>query len=724
MRLARQVKDTGGGEEPAAAFAAGAAAAADGDLDLGALGRALWRKRWWVIAPTIAACVLSAVAVNFLTPKYKSEAHILYDGRENVFLRPEADKATPDRGGADPEAVSSQVQLVMSRELALDVIKQLKLNELAEFDPLLRGISPLRYLFAFTGLARDPTRMSAEERVLDAYYERLAVFPVDRTRVITIEFQSADPELAARVSNAIAERYLGLQQVAVRDQTRAAGEWLSGEIDSLRKKVAEAEAKVEDYRSKSNLFIGTNNTTLSNQGLGEVNSQLAALRAVKADAETRARLIRAQLQKGGLIEASEIVNSDFLRRLSEQRVTLRAQLAEQSSTLLDQHPRIKELKAQIADLDAQMRNEAEKQLRALESDARIAGARVETLSGNLDQLKHQAATTNGQDVQLRALEREARAQRDLLESYLGRYRETTARDSIATAPADARIISRANVSNTPFFPKRMPIVLVATLAALVISMGLAIAGELLGGGYGVRLVPAPPAVIASVAMPNVTPLDAPGATHPALGVPIAVIDRFARELRGMGLSARRIAVVGAVREVATSLAAITLARALVKDSRVVLVDLAFGAANLTVIAADPAVRGIADLVRGDASFGDIITRDRFSRLHVVTAGLRDADLAAMLAAPRLLTTLEALARTYDHVVIDAGAVPDIAVERFARLADKAVLIAAENDLAAVQSAQLRLNAGGFSDVTVLVGAPQATPEVADVAPQRRPAAAA
>ena len=113
--------------------------------------------------------------------------------------------------------------------------------------------------------------MTPEERVLESYYERLTVFPVDKSRVISVEFQSADPELAARVANSVADNYLGFQQVARQEQTRAAGRWLGGEIDVLRKRVAEAEAKVEEFRSKTNLFIGTNGTTLSSQTLGELN---------------------------------------------------------------------------------------------------------------------------------------------------------------------------------------------------------------------------------------------------------------------------------------------------------------------------------------------------------------------------------------------------------------------------------------------------------------------
>src|ERR1700692_1912474 len=74
--------------KPAPASVRPAAAAVSGDLDLRVLGHALLRKRGWIIVPTVLAAVLSIAAVNIVTPRYKSEAGILVDGRENVFLRP------------------------------------------------------------------------------------------------------------------------------------------------------------------------------------------------------------------------------------------------------------------------------------------------------------------------------------------------------------------------------------------------------------------------------------------------------------------------------------------------------------------------------------------------------------------------------------------------------------------------------------------------------------
>ena len=278
---------------PAIAYKPVAASAVSetGDLDLRVLGQALVRKRGWIIVPTVLALVISVIAVNLVTPRYKSEARILIDGRENVFLRPSGER-NEERSSLDAEAVTSQVQLVQSRDLAREVIRKNKLAELPEFDSVLQGLSPLKSMLALFGIGRDPFSLTPEERVLDAYYERFTAYAVDKSRVIVVEFQSRDPELAARVTNSIAESYLVLQQTARQEQAKSAGQWLSGEIDSLRKRVSDAESRVEEFRSKSSLFVGTNNTTLSNQQMGEINTQLNNARALKSDAESKARMIR------------------------------------------------------------------------------------------------------------------------------------------------------------------------------------------------------------------------------------------------------------------------------------------------------------------------------------------------------------------------------------------------------------------------------------------------
>jgi uncharacterized protein involved in exopolysaccharide biosynthesis len=706
---------------PALSAAIPPAASATGDLDVHALGHALMRKRGWIIIPTLLALVLSLAAVNMITPRFKSEARILVDGRDSVFLRPNGER-NEERNPLDAEAVTSQVQLLQSRDLAREIIRKNKLDERPEFDPVLRGFSPLRSLLALFGVGRDPFSLTPEERVLEAYFDRFTTYAVDKSRVIVVEFQSRDPELAARVANSIAEGYLVLQQDARQQQAKAASQWLSGEIESLRKKVAEAESRVEDFRSKSSLFVGTNNTTLSNQQMGEINTQLNNARALKSDAESKARLIKEMLQSGKPIEASEVLNSELVRRLSEQRVTLRAQLAEQSSTLLGGHPRIKELKAQLADLDRQLREEAGKVSRSLDNDARIASGRVEGLITSLDQLKKQASSNNGQDVQLRALEREAKAQRDLLESYLAKYREANTRENIEAAPADGRIISRASVSNTPAYPKKLPIVLIATLAILLLTSGAIATGELLrmtAPRASVVLAPAPEIGLASSPEPVRAPAVAPelpasavveaddvlqpmpsetrvDAQRVDVAMGIDEIEQLAADLAGA--AARKVTVLGTASSESITLTALTLARLMAQHAKIVVVDLV--ATSSAITAVDPAAPGLAELMQGEASFAQIITRDRLSRVHLVSAGRPGFD-RAHLQSPRLTLAIDALLRVYDHVLLDAGTASDLPAELLTSQARAVVVPDASmtSDARTLMCDQLR--AVGFSEVTML-----------------------
>jgi uncharacterized protein involved in exopolysaccharide biosynthesis/Mrp family chromosome partitioning ATPase len=712
MRLAfwRFDKASAASAHPKVAPAAdGPPAAQAGELDFLAIGQALARKRSWIIVPTVLAAALSITAVNMITPRYKSEARILIDGRENIFLRPNGERAE-DRNALDAEAVTSQVQLLLSRDLARDIIKKNKLAALPEFDPVLRGFSPLKSLLALIGIGRDPVSLTPEERVLDAYYERFAAYAVDKSRVIVIEFQSRDPDLAAQVANSIADGYLVLQQGARRDQAKSAGQWLSGEIESLRRKVADAESRVEDFRSGSSLFVGTNNTTLSNQQMGELNTQLNNARALKSDAESKARLIREMLQSGKPIESAEVLNSELIRRLSEQRVTLRAQLAEQSSTLLDNHPRIKELKAQLADLDRQIRDEASKLSRSLDNDARIAGGRVENLNTNLDQLKKLASSANGQDVQLRAFEREAKAQRDLLESYLAKYREATTRENIEAAPADGRIISRASVSNSPAYPKKLPIVLIATLATLMFATGTIVTGELLrmtvpraaaAFGSAPAALRAPAAgsfAVSDERMPASDSFAAPIA--PSIESELGEVEQLAGRLLAAGAAARKVTILGTASSQSITLTALTLARLIARSAKVIVVDLSATSPTISAVSVDPNAPGLAELMQGEASFTQVITKDLMSRAQLVSSGRPGSD-RTLLQSPRLGLAIDALLNVYDHVLLAAGSAADLPAEILTSQARAVVVPDASMAADARNLMCEQLKAVGFSEVTML-----------------------
>jgi MinD-like ATPase involved in chromosome partitioning or flagellar assembly len=180
------------------------------------------------------------------------------------------------------------------------------------------------------------------------------------------------------------------------------------------------------------------------------------------------------------------------------------------------------------------------------------------------------------------------------------------------------------------------------------------------------------------------------------------IDELAQYFRLSEHAGRRIAIVGAARNVGTTRTAIALARLLSRSGGVVLVDLALAAPNIEIISREPGRAGIADLVRGTASFGEIISRDQFSRLHLVTAGRMEGEPHDVIASPTLAAAVDALAQSYDYLVIDGG-IQSEGSGRLAPMAPRAVLVGGDATADAVQALSDRLRSQGFIDVTVLTG---------------------
>jgi uncharacterized protein involved in exopolysaccharide biosynthesis len=466
-----------------------------GEIDLVALFREIGRRKWLVLLTTVGALALSTVAVNIIKPRYTAETRVFLENRDTEYTRIGREGQRGNDPLIDQDAVLSQVQLVQSRDIARAMIRRFDLGTKPEFDDVLSGTDALTKVAVMLGLINNPASMSPEERVLEKYFDKLKAFAVAKSRVIAIEFQSRDPELAAKLSDAIAQEYIKQLEQAKKGSAKAAGSWLGRTIDTLRERVAIAEGKVETFRSQNGLFLvgGGNgdNSNISSQQLSELNTQLATARSQQAELSAKARMIREAVRQGRIFEVSDVVNNESVRRLIESRATLKAQIAQEERTLLPQHPRIKELYAQLGGLEEQVRNAAERTSRALENDARAAGGRVAASQAELDQQKRQSGTSNEQEVQLRALEREAKAEREQLETYLTRYRDATSRDADNAVTADARVVSTAIVPTNPSFPKKLPIILIATLAAFAIALFWILTKALLSERVYARRLPEP-----------------------------------------------------------------------------------------------------------------------------------------------------------------------------------------------------------------------------------------
>ncbi|MCA3628035.1 MAG: hypothetical protein IOC49_12485 [Methylobacterium sp.] len=708
------------------------------DQDVVTLGAALWRRRFSILVPTALAFGVSLAIVNMLPARHSGEARVLLESRETVHSRPMADPR--ENAAIDPEALAGQVQIVMSKDLALKVIRDLELTKRAEFNPIAKGLGVVHILGMLTGMMNDPRAIPIEERALQNFHKRLLVSPQEKSRVLSIRFQSEDAQLAANVANRIAEEYLSRAEMAKRDTAKVASEGLDKAIEPLMRRVIDADANLEAFRASKGLFVGSGNMTISNQQLAEMNAQLATARARQADLEARARLIREALRLGRVFETSEINNDELVRRLLERRTALKAQIAFDERTLLPGHPRMQELHAQLRDLETQVRAAAERAARALENDARAAGARLESLQAELDNQMRLAALAKEDEAQLKALEREASAPREQPLSFRNPFHDDPSPSGETASPADGRIISRASAQNDPAFPERLSIVALATLGMLVVSSALVASLHLmarlsifaraatgargpLGAGIGKFrerharpaegwMMPAGPVSVAVPAArewfgelpPAAEPIAEAGFAHAGFAPAASSLpDEIAAELALLGVPGRAKVLVlqGLGRGTRIALQAMIIGRRIAQDGATVIVDLS-GANPLYPSVLGDGAMGLADYLAGTVEIADILHRDPHSRLHLVPAGEPLAShLAGPVARQAVQSLVRALAEAYVFVVIDAGPVGG-AAEFVTEAADCLGLVAPEGaDEDYLQEAIARLEEISAAPVLVI-----------------------
>ncbi|AZN99364.1 chain-length determining protein [Mesorhizobium sp. M9A.F.Ca.ET.002.03.1.2] len=723
-------------------------AAANVDVDLRQLFASLARNWLRILVVALVVTGLALALAWLATPHYKAETRLLIETRESVYTRPDGTNDN-DKPILDEEGVTSQVEVISSTDILKQVAQKLNLSRLPEFDET-ADMPVLSRLLVIAGLKSDPNEIPPQERVLKTMREKLNVYRVEKSRVIVIEFSSENPRLAAEIPNAIADAYISVQGNAKTESNSAATDWLAPEIADLSRRVKDAEAKVASYRAQSDLLMGGNNSVLATQQLSELSSELSRVRANRASAEATADSVRRALQNGGSLDAvPEVLSSELIQRLRERQVELNANIADLSTSLLDNHPRIRALKSQLADLDRQIRNEAEKIMKGLMTQAQTAQARENQLVADVNTLKAASARAGDQQVELDALQREATAQRQLLESYLTRYREASSRKDSNYLPVDARVFSRAVAPSEPYFPKILPIAGAALVGSLLLMAIVTLLQELFSGramrpATGARFerieqvaMPAvrqEPTVLqeteerqpeadakpytaampyAAAAPDMIATAEEPASEEQAFAEPVPAratlgeidIEHAAEKLIASG-AARAIFVSPEGDEAAAS--AVLVARE-VSDAglRVLLLDLTASGAASRPMLDSRLFPGITNLLASEAVFSDVIHPDLYSDCHVIPVGTAD-PVRAMRAADRLPIIMQSLTTAYDLVVVECGPTDAQGISRLVGEGTEVFLSMLEPDDEVAQAA-IELIESGYPDLTLVTPVGHETP---------------
>ncbi|WP_262692801.1 GumC family protein [Kordiimonas aestuarii] len=466
-------------------------------IDIRAIALVLWRRKWVIVNTAILITLLTAVVVFQLKPRYTAATMLAMETRQNRVVDLEA---VMSGLGTDQSAIKTEIDVLSSRRLAGKLVDTQKLVEDPEFNPalkskggILHALNPMTYLpdawrdallgGGTDGLSAADIQAAERAQVVNNVLAGLTVTNPPRSYTLIIAFESLSAKKSAKLANSLANLYLTDQLEVKFEATERANEWLNERVYELREKVRISEQAAQQFREVNRLVQTQSAGLVSEQQLAQLNTQLVTARTELARIEARERQIEQNVASGTVEESGllEVVQSPLIQRLKEQESEVRRRRAELATRYGPKHPRMMNVEAELGDLKNKISLEINKIVSGIRGEAEVAAIRVRTLEENLEALKQESFTVSRAQVQMRELDREAEANRLLLQTFLTRFKETSSQDGIQQA--DARVISQADVPTFPSFPKKKVILLVAMVAGVAAGVGLAFLLETLDNGY-------------------------------------------------------------------------------------------------------------------------------------------------------------------------------------------------------------------------------------------------
>ena len=632
--------------------------------EAGDLWRILWRRKKLVIGTALLLGLL-ALSYALLTPSlYTATAQILIDPRDRQVVSNDVNPGTlsPDGGIAQ---VESQVKVIESDAVLGRAVARTGLETEPGFGAP-RNLWLTRTVAALRALVTGPPperKIDAQGRALAQLRRKLAVKRADKVFVIDVIVTTEDPDLSAKIVNAIATAYLTDQTEARAEAARRAAGELRGRLDELRQAVNVADKKLEDYKARTGL-ITASGRLVNEQQLTDLNTRLVAAQARTADAQARLQGIRdARGRAVGAGAMPEAVQSAAIDRLRGQYAELAAKEADLRTNLGERHPFIAAVRTQMQDVRRLIDAELNRIAGAAETEANRAQANERTLTAELGRLRQQAAVNSQSSVQLRELEREVEAARSVYNAFLVRAREIKEQSSIDSS--NARIITAARPPEDPSWPPRLILIAAALFGGLGLGAGLALMREYLAPTV---LSPRQLERISNAPVVAVLPgLRPRGANATAAGI---TLDHLAATAGSRGRSLVLMMTSGESdgrqrRAVIGLLAAVAVGR----GDRVLLVD-----ADLRSMGAGTG--GLLDVLRGEQSLNAVTETDPKSGARRIGLGDTSKPVRDALTVDNIERFVAGVKARFELVIVDGGVLSEnLRLGPLANAADRVLMVA-------------------------------------------------
>jgi succinoglycan biosynthesis transport protein ExoP len=635
-------------------------------------------KRIWVVLGTLAI-IFGATLIASLraTPIYDAVGSIAINKPDPILANIQNGNNNVDY--SDPTTdLDTEVRILKSDLLALQVISQLNLDKLPEFGG--NGIKSSSSLELTTdALQPDSARASA---LLGAFKGNLRVLLEPNTRIIDIHYRSPNKELAARVVNAVANTYIEQNFKTRFESTMQASDWLSRQLVDLQMKVETSQEKLVKYQKEHQILGIDDKQNITTEKLDELNKELTAAESARMEKESVYRLAESGDTDSAASIAAGMANgegkafvatSGLLDKLQAQKADLKIQAAQLNTQFGPAYPKIAQLNNQLQEIDIQIQSEMKKATSRLRGDYLAALQREQMLSAALEQQKQQENKMNESAIEYSFLKRDFETNRTLYEGLLQKLKEAG-----VTAGLRSNNIREVDIARTPGSPAEPNIPRNLGFAfVLGLTSGVGLAFLLVGIDNTVR-TPEQAQAISGLASLGMIPMgsknSADNGSKRGLMVtgtkePVELVTqsrpqsqmaesyralRTSLLLTTLGAPPKIILITSALpREGKTTTSINTAVVLAQKGTRVLLIDADLRRPSIhKALGLGPRV-GLSNVLTGGATLQQATVRSSvLPNLYILPAGTPPPNPAELMASAQMLDLLAELREQYDHVIVD------------------------------------------------------------------------
>jgi polysaccharide biosynthesis transport protein len=420
------------------------------------------KKHQWLILSFLLTVVTVVTIITFKTkPVYIAAARVEVD-REAQTMQPFADSSGYDAYMDTDSYIETQTKILESETLALSTIKTLDLARYPEY-----GGNPSALSIPRTG------QTGQRPAILGAFLGSLSVKRVPNSRLIEVQFEGEDPQLAAQIVNGHVQNFIEENFRSRYDATTQASNWLSAELEELRIKVQKSEDERIAYERENQIWTIDEKQNITTQKLADLNKSLT-------DAQTdllQKQALYEIAKSGDVDQLSQVRENAYISDILKRKSELEEQYADASAQFGPNYPKVQHLLLEKQTLDEALERAKKNVISSIEADYRTGREREDLLLVALDKQKAEANEMAEKLVQYHILEHDAESNKQLYDNLQQKLKEAGITAGLRSS--NIRIVDPALVPTHPARPQKSRNILLSILVGLVGGVGLALLREYL-----------------------------------------------------------------------------------------------------------------------------------------------------------------------------------------------------------------------------------------------------